>query len=102
MRPHVTNASQKIVFVRWAEERSSRCGQLSFSCKPTIDTRLSWPVAQIVVARTTGIMQFESDSRFFYSTEGYEGFGQQNLSTRRDRIAVRSRKALASRIRSDA
>jgi len=45
-------------------------------------------------------MQFESDSRFFYSTEGYEGFGQQNLSTRRDRIAVRSRKALASRIRS--
>ncbi len=30
-------------------------------------------------------MQFERVSRFFYSTDGYEGFGQQNLNTRRDR-----------------
>jgi len=72
----------------------SRCGQLSFSREPTIDTRQSPGLLPRVfhqrpnfghVARITGIMQFERVSRFFYSTDGYEGFGQQNLNTRRDR-----------------
>jgi len=59
--------SQKLVLVRWAEERLSHCGQLSFSREPTIDTRQSPGLFRVFqqrpnfghVARITGIMQFE-------------------------------------------
>ena len=68
MRPHVTNTSQKLVFVRAEDKVVTLRPHVVFARADDGHPPISWPVAQSVfdqhpnfghIARIIGIMQFE-------------------------------------------